>query len=125
MSEYTGPLKPPKVVFEQWAHRMKDFLNPIQQRGFGIAINPKDKGMIVDMLEWLKEQDTWQHGHEVPPVVVTSRVKEGEIRPVDPETLKVLTMAQVNKTRTGFGRYGGLLLPNRDGIHDPWKKGNN
>lgn len=117
----TGPVQIPKEVFERWYHRMKDFLNPIHARGFGIACHPEDKAMMVDMLEQLGEDDTWPHD-EVPPLLASKRVKRGEVRPVDKDTLAVVTMAHVNNSKKGFGRFNGLYLPTGTELHDPWKE---
>lgn len=123
MKDNTGLVS--RAEWEVWYHRMKDMLNPIQQRGYAIACNPADKAMMVDMLERLQEDDTWQHGEDVPALLVTDQIKRGEIRPADGETLKIITMAQVNNSRKGFGKFNGLLLPKRDGLHVPtWQRKN-
>ena len=117
---FTGPSQLSKLEKEMWYHRFKDFANPIQQRGFAIGCHPVKKQFLIDQLERLKEDETWTHGENVPPLVVTKQINEDDIRPVDRETLKVLTMKQVNKSKKGFGRYKGLYIPNSDGLHDPW-----
>jgi hypothetical protein len=121
-TEYTGPLKPSEREMEQWYHRMKDALNPIQLNQFGVACHPDDEPMIRDMLERLIEDDTWPHD-EVPPLVTSTLMKRNELRPVALETLKQVHMRNVVNARTGFGRFGGLLLPRGrgEGLHDPWK----
>lgn len=119
MTEYTGPAAPSKLEWDIWYNRMKDFINPIHQRGFAISCHPDDKAMMQDMLEQLSEDDTWAHD-DVPPLVVSALMKAGQVQPVDPDTLKELKMSQVVGSKKGFGRFGGLLLPSHGGLNNPW-----
>jgi hypothetical protein len=124
MPDYTGPIGPTKEQWEKWYHRMKDFMNPLQLRQYGVACHPDDEGMIKDMLERLLEDDTWPHA-EVPPLVTSNLVKRGEVKPVTLDTLKQVHMSQVMSSSKGFGRFGGLVVPKGrgEGLHDPWKEG--
>ena len=120
---YTGPIQPTKRQMEKWYHRTKDFLTPIHRQGYGIAVHPKDEGLIRDLLEQLLEDPTWPHD-DVPPMVVATmgNIAQGEIRPVDTKTLNVVAMRQMLGSSTGFGRFGGLMLPDgHEGLHNPWR----
>lgn len=119
--DYTGPVGPSREDREKWYHRFKDFCYVLMHRNFGIVANPAEKGLVKDSLERMQEDESWTYGKEVPPVFFTSRVKRGEIRPVDPATMKELTMAAVVQSQRGFGRFSGLWTPGRDGLSNPWR----
>ena len=121
--KYTGPVRPTQHQMQKWYHRTKDFLNPIQRNGYGIAVHPQDEALMRDLLEQLLEDPTWTHD-DVPPMVVAKmgNIQQGEIRPVDPKTLNVVAMRQVLRSAKGFGRFDGLVLPDgHDGLHNPWR----
>lgn len=118
---YTGPVKPTKEQWEKWYHRMKDFINPIHQRGYGIVCNPKDEAMMKDMLERLVDDETWPHDG-VPDLVTTKLIPEGQVQPISVEDLKVVRMREVVGSNRGFGRFNGLALPSgMEGLVNPWR----
>ncbi len=121
MNDYTGPIKPSKREWETWYHRMKDFMNPLQQRQLGIACNPKDEAMMKDMLEQLIEDDTWPH-EDVPPLITSDRMKVGEVQPVTLGDMKIIQMREAMGSKVGFGRFRGLALPSgHGGLNNPWQ----
>jgi hypothetical protein len=120
---YTGPVRPSKEQWETFYHRAKDFLNPLQQRGWAFAVNPADEALFKDLLERLVEDDTWVHGKKVPPMITSITVKRGEVMPADPKTTKVVSMRDALQADSGFARFRGLSLPSGiDGLHNPWRR---
>lgn len=118
---YTGPVRPTDEQWEKWYHRMKDVMNVIHQRNQGVACNPREEAMMIDMLERLDEDDTWPHD-EVPRLVTSIQCKPGEIMAVRLEDMKVITMRQLLQTNAGFGRFRGLSTPSgMNGLADAWR----
>lgn len=118
----TGPAKISKEDFEKFYHRLKDVCHLLMQRGFAVGGNPKWKSYLKDMQERMLEDETWPHADAIP-VVISKDIAETDIMAVDPETLKTLTLREVNKSGAGFGRYKGLLIPQDDVLHEiDWKR---
>lgn len=121
MAEYTGPTGPSDVEWFQWYHRLVDAINPVHQRGWAICCNPKDSAVVKDFLERIKEDaEAWAHP-DVPDLYLTTLCPEGQVRPFDRHRLRPATMTEVMRSRTGFGRFGGLLLPTKEGLADTWR----
>ncbi len=121
MTAYTGPIQPTKEEWEKWYHRMKDFMNPLQQRQLGIACNPKDEAMMKDMLEQLLEDETWAH-EDVPPLIISNQMQIGEVQPITLTDMKIIQMREALGSSIGFGRFKGLALPSgMDGLNNPWR----
>lgn len=121
MAEYTGPIGPSDRDWFVWFRRFVDFANPIHQRKLALIVHPDDESLVRDALERIiDEADEWPHD-TVPELYVHASVPKGQVRPFDPDAGKILTMADVNKSRTGFGRWGGLWTPRRDGLTDPFR----
>jgi hypothetical protein len=118
----TGPVQVSKEDFEKWYHRLKDICHLLIQRGYAVGANPKWKSMMKDMQDRMLEDETWSHADAIP-VVFSKNIAESDIRPVDPDTLRILTFKQVNNSSGGFGRYKGLLIPQGDKLHEvDWKR---
>lgn len=125
MSDYTGPVGPTKEAWEKWYQRMANVARMLwhPERRQGFACNAKDEAMMRDMLDRLKDDEDWQWD-EVPPLVVSRVVPPGEIRAVDPNTIEILRFDQVLRSNKGHGRFAGLLTPQRDELHNPWRQKN-
>jgi hypothetical protein len=121
----TGPVKISKEDFEKWYHRLKNIAHLLHQRGYALGGNPKWGSMLRDMQERMMEDETWPHDDPIR-VVISNDIAETDILPVDPETLKTLTLAQVNNSTAGYGRYKGLLIPQGDTLHQvDWRRKRN
>lgn len=95
----------------RWYENFLDVCRIAKKRGLGIACHPDNKAALQDMMERVFEDDQWRMG-DLPPLLSHPRMPVGEYRFVEPETLKVISMAAANNgARTGMGRYDKLWTP--------------
>ena len=121
MPDYTGPGGPSRLEWEVWFNRFIDFIQPIHARGYGIVCHPDDRALMLDALDRAKDlPDQWAHD-TTPALFVADEVPRGTVQPIDGDTGMRLTMRDINRSDKGFGRWGGLAAPGRDGITDPFK----
>ncbi len=100
-----------EVQLARWYEFFLDVVKRAKWMNYGIATHPAHKSPIMDMMERVFEDELYPW-NDLPPLLIDSRVAEGEYMLISPTTLELVSMQQIYKTdKRGLGRFKKLYTP--------------
>lgn len=95
----------------RWYEFFLDVCRTAARMDYGIAVHPKHKAALQDMMERAAEDPLWPTGWVLPPLVVATQVPEGEYRFIDKATMRTISFAAALQSSKGLGRFKKAYTP--------------